>query len=111
MDCLFCKIAAGEIPATVVYQDEKLLAFRDIAPVAPTHVVVIPKTHFPDAQLLSANDPALAGELLRVMAEIGEQEADTGYRMVFNTGDDGGQTVHHVHGHVLGGRHLKWPPG
>lgn len=111
-DCLFCRIVAGEIPATVVLEDDDVLAFRDIAPQAPTHVVVVPKAHHADVAALSAADPALAGRLLAAGARVAEQEglAD-GHRFVLNTGRDGGQTVFHVHLHVLGGRGLSWPPG
>ena len=111
-DCLFCRIVAGEIPATVVLDTERVLAFRDISPQAPVHVVVIPKDHHADVVALSAADPALAGELLASASEVAAQEglAD-GFRVVLNTGADGGQTVFHVHAHVLGGRGLGWPPG
>ena len=112
-DCLFCKIVAGEIPATVVHETDKTLAFRDINPQAPSHVLVIPKVHHPDAATLGAEDPALAGELLRVAGLVAAAEgiAESGYRVVFNTGAGAGQTVFHVHCHVLGGRTLTWPPG
>ena len=112
-DCLFCKIVAGEIPATVVLSTDATLAFRDINPQAPTHVVVVPRAHYPDAAALAAADPALAGELLRSGAAVAEQEGvvDSGYRMVFNTGAGAGQSVFHVHLHVLGGRPITWPPG
>jgi histidine triad (HIT) family protein len=111
-DCLFCRIVAGEIPATVVHETDEVLAFRDIAPQAPTHVVVIPKAHHADAAALTAADPGLAGRLLAAGAEVAAAEglAD-GYRLVLNTGADGGQTVFHVHLHVLGGRAMAWPPG
>ena len=109
-DCLFCKIVAGEIPASVVYQDELVLAFRDISPEAPTHVLVVPKDHFDNVEELTT-EIELAGYLLSVAAQIAKTEAPDGHRVVFNTGDQGGQTVHHVHAHVLGGRQLQWPPG
>ena len=110
-DCLFCRIVRREIPATIVREDEHTLAFRDIDPKAPTHVLVIPKTHV--ASLNEAPDPATLGRLLLAAAEIakGEGIETSGYRTVINTGADAGQTVHHVHVHLLGGRHLKWPPG
>lgn len=111
MSCLFCRIVAGEIPATVVFDYERVLAFRDIAPVAPTHIVVIPKSHFSDVAELTQTDPVLAAELFAAMAELGQQEGADGYRLVFNTGRDAGQSVAHVHGHVLAGRNLNWPPG
>ncbi|MFN8158473.1 MAG: histidine triad nucleotide-binding protein [Candidatus Nanopelagicales bacterium] len=111
-DCLFCAIVAGDIPATVVHETDDVLAFRDISPQAPTHVVVVPKAHHADAAALAAADPELAGRLLAAGAEVAATEglAD-GYRFVLNTGRDGGQTVFHVHLHVLGGRPLTWPPG
>jgi len=111
-DCLFCRIVAGEIPATVVLDTDEVLAFRDIAPAAPTHVVVVPKAHHVDVAALTAADPGLAGRLLAAGAAVAAQEGlDEGFRLVFNTGAHGGQTVFHVHLHVLGGRHMGWPPG
>ena len=111
-DCLFCRIVAGEIPATVVLDTDEVLAFRDIAPAAPTHVVVVPKAHHVDVAALTAADPDLAGRLLAAGAAVAAQEGlDEGFRLVFITGAHGGQTVFHVHLHVLGGRHMGWPPG
>ncbi len=111
-DCLFCRIVAGEIPATVVHETDDVLAFRDIAPAAPTHVVVVPKAHHVDVAALTAADPDLAGRLLAAGAAVAAQEGlGEGFRLVFNTGSDGGQTVFHVHLHVLGGRPMTWPPG
>ncbi len=111
-DCLFCAIVAGEIPATVVHETDDVVAFRDISPQAPTHVVVVPRTHYADVAELSAADPALAGRLLATGAAVADAEGlSDGYRFVLNTGRDGGQTVFHVHLHVLGGRALTWPPG
>jgi histidine triad (HIT) family protein len=111
-DCLFCRIVAGEIPATVVHETDAVLAFRDIAPQAPTHVVVIPKEHHADVAALAAADPALTAQVMAAAAEVARQEGlDQGFRVVLNTGADGGQTVFHVHAHVLGGRGLGWPPG
>ena len=112
-DCLFCKIAAGEIPAEVVADNDDCVAFRDIDPQAPTHVVVIPRRHHRDLAAVAAADPELTARLLATMAEVAESEglAENGYRLVFNTGSGAGQTVFHVHGHVLGGRPLSWPPG
>jgi histidine triad (HIT) family protein len=112
-DCLFCRIVAGEIPATVVHETEFTVAFRDINPQAPTHVVVVPRAHYPDAYSLAQADPALAGALLVAAGEVATQEGvtKTGYRTVFNTGAGAGQSVFHVHCHVLGGRRLTWPPG
>jgi len=110
-DCLFCRIVRGEIPAKLVRQDEHTLAFRDIDPKAPTHVLVIPKAHV--ASLADADDAVMLGRLLMAAAEIAKEEglATSGYRTVINTGADAGQTVHHIHVHLLGGRHLGWPPG
>ena len=110
-DCLFCRIVRHEIPATIVREDEHTLAFRDIDPKAPTHVLVIPKTHV--ASLNDADDAATLGRLILAAREIADAEgiASSGYRTVINTGADAGQTVHHVHLHLLGGRHLSWPPG
>ena len=104
---------AGEIPATVVHETDATLAFRDINPQAPTHVVVITKQHLPDAAAMAAADPALAGAVLAAASAIAAADgvAGDGYRLVFNTGTDGGQTVAHVHCHLLGGRRLAWPPG
>lgn len=111
-DCLFCRIVASEIPATVVHETDEVLAFRDIAPAAPTHVVVVPKAHHQDVAALAAADPGLAGRLLAAGADVAAQEGlGDGFRLVFNTGADGGQTVFHVHLHVLGGRAMTWPPG
>lgn len=112
-DCLFCKIVAGEVPSTTVRETDHMLAFRDINPQAPTHVLLIPKAHYADAATLAASDSALIGEMVGEAHEIAKDEgiADRGYRLVFNTGLDGGQTVHHVHCHILGGRPMTWPPG
>ena len=112
-DCLFCKIVAGDIPATVVLSTETTLAFRDINPQAPTHVVVVPRAHYPDADALAEADPALAGEVLRTAAAVAKAEGivESGYRLVFNTGAGAGQSVFHVHCHLLGGRPMTWPPG
>jgi histidine triad (HIT) family protein len=111
-DCLFCRIVAGEVPATHVLETERVLAFRDINPQAPVHVVVIPKDHHADVSALTAADPALAGELLATVSRVAREEGlVNGFRVVLNTGADGGQTVFHVHAHLLGGRGLGWPPG
>jgi histidine triad (HIT) family protein len=111
-NCLFCKIVAGEIPATLVAETADTVAFRDINPQAPTHVLVIPRVHHADVGAMAAADPGLAGRLAADAAAVAKQEGlDNGWRLVFNTGADAGQTVFHVHGHVLGGRHMTWPPG
>jgi histidine triad (HIT) family protein len=113
VDCLFCRMVAGDVPATVVHDDEQIFAFRDINPQAPTHVLVIPKAHHPDIGALAAADPDVLAALHRVAAAVAEGEgvAAGGWRFVFNTGAGAGQAVFHVHGHVLGGRELGWPPG
>jgi histidine triad (HIT) family protein len=110
-DCVFCRIVAGQLPADVVTSTERILAFRDIAPQAPVHVVVVPKEHHTDVAALAAVDPATLGELVEVANEVAEREADGEYRLVFNTGPDSGQSVFHAHGHVLAGRRMGWPPG
>jgi len=112
-DCIFCRIAAGQIPATVVYQDEHVLSFRDIDPQAPMHVLVIPRRHVASLELASEADRYLLGSLLLGASAAARAEgfAQTGYRAVLNVGVDGGQAVPHVHVHVLGGRGLGWPPG
>ncbi|MEM8503700.1 MAG: histidine triad nucleotide-binding protein [Cyanobacteria bacterium P01_D01_bin.1] len=111
-DTLFSKIIRREIPADIVYEDDQCLAFRDIAPQAPTHILVIPKQPIPKLSDAVEADKALLGHLLFVVSAIArEQELDNGYRVVINTGEDGGQTVFHLHLHLLGGRALGWPPG
>ncbi|MDG4862762.1 histidine triad nucleotide-binding protein [Streptomyces sp. T-3] len=110
-DCLFCKIVAKEIPATIVHETETTLAFRDINPQAPTHILVIPKVHFPDAASLAEGDPQAAAGVLRAAGEVAAEEQAASYRLVFNTGAGAGQTVFHAHVHVLAGRGLEWPPG
>ena len=109
--CLFCRIVRGEIPAKLVAETPECVAFRDINPQAPTHVLVIPREHV--ASLNEATDPALVGRLSLVAADIARQEgiAEGGYRTVINTGADAGQTVFHIHLHLLGGREMRWPPG
>ncbi len=111
--CLFCDIAAGKIPCTQVHSDEKFLAFRDIDPKAPTHILVIPRRHIAGLTELENSDSGLAGELILTAAAIAAEEglAEAGYRFVINSGSDGGQTVGHLHLHILGGRRLEWPPG
>ncbi len=110
-DCLFCKIARGEIPAGIVKRNDRLLAFRDINPQAPTHLLVIPIHHV--ASLENANEGALLGEILLFVRDLAREVgvAERGYRVVFNTNTDGGQTVNHLHAHLLGGRAMRWPPG
>ncbi|PYP70479.1 MAG: histidine triad nucleotide-binding protein [Gemmatimonadetes bacterium] len=110
-DCLFCKIAGGEIPATIVKRDGRLLAFRDINPQAPTHVLIIPTQHV--SSLNDARDAGLLGEMLVFAGNLAREAgiAERGYRVVVNTNPDGGQTVFHLHAHLLGGRRMTWPPG
>jgi histidine triad (HIT) family protein len=110
-DCLFCKIVAGEIPGDVVLSNDHVVAFRDVNPVAPTHVLVVPRDHAPDAAATAAADPALAGALVSAAAEVAAAEGLAHYRLVLNTGAEAGQSVFHTHLHVLGGRALSWPPG
>ena len=112
-DCLFCAIVAGELPATVVSETDRVLAFRDINPQAPTHVLVIPKDHYPHVAALAAADSGLLAEVISQAHQVAVAEgvSETGYRVVFNIGEQAGQTVAHVHAHLLGGRFLTWPPG
>jgi histidine triad (HIT) family protein len=113
MGCLFCNILEKKVPATVVYEDDHSLAFRDIRPVAPTHVLVIPKKHIAAIQDLEPEHAEEIGNLMVAARRVAEQEGLTkhGFRLVINNGDAAGQTVHHIHVHVLGGRNLGWPPG
>ncbi len=112
MSCLFCKIASGEIPSTAVYQDELAYAFADINPKAPVHVLVIPREHIDSLAEAGEDKRALLGHLSWVAAEIARKKGlVNGYRVVVNTGDDGGQTVDHFHLHLMGGRQMTWPPG
>jgi histidine triad (HIT) family protein len=111
-DCLFCKIVAGSIPAKRVYEDELCLCFADIHPQAPTHMLLISKQHIASLAAVGAEDTALLGHLLTKAAEVARSAGlGRGYRVVVNTGADGGQTVDHLHLHLLGGRHMGWPPG
>lgn len=112
-DCLFCKIAEKEIPATVVADSERWVAFRDINPQAPTHILIVPRRHIASLNEVAASDAALVGELLLAARDIAAREgiAESGYRVVLNTNPEAGQSVFHVHVHVLGGRRLRWPPG
>jgi histidine triad (HIT) family protein len=112
-DCIFCRIARHEIPATVVREDEQCIAFRDLQPRAPIHVLVIPKRHIPSINDAGADDEALIGHLLAVARDVAAADGAgaSGYRLVVNAGPDAGQSVDHLHLHVLGGRELRWPPG
>ena len=110
-DCLFCKISAGEIPAEKLYEDDEILAFRDIAPQAPIHFLVIPKKHIQDPAHVGVEDEALIGRMMRIGSRVAKENGITDFRLVYNNGVEAGQTVFHVHMHVLGGRSLTWPPG
>jgi histidine triad (HIT) family protein len=110
-DCLFCRIGAGDIPATIVKEGEHVLAFRDVNPQAPTHVLVIPRAHHRDVAALAAADPSVLADLVTMAADVAKDNGEDSYRLVFNTGERAGQSVFHVHGHVLAGRSLSWPPG
>ena len=109
-DCLFCRVAAGEVPADRVYEDEDVVAFRDVNPQAPTHVLVVPRVHVADVGELAGQGPELVAAVLRGVREAARIEGAASYRLVFNPGPDTGQTVQHVHGHALAGRSLRWPP-
>jgi histidine triad (HIT) family protein len=112
-DCLFCKIAQQHIPASIVYDDDEMLAFRDINPQAPVHLLVIPKQHVSTTNELTIADEALLGRMVLTAQRLAQAEgiAESGYRLVMNCNSDGGQTVYHIHLHVLGGRGMHWPPG
>jgi histidine triad (HIT) family protein len=112
-DCLFCKIVAREIPASIVYEDDRVLAFNDINPQASTHVLVVPKRHIATLNDLTPDDDQIVGEVVRRAAAIADQRgvSAAGFRTVFNTNRDAGQTVFHIHLHLVGGRSLGWPPG
>ena len=113
MDCLFCKIAAGEIPSTKVYEDDLVFAFRDIEPQAPVHILIIPKEHISSVNDINDTNCGVVGHIFKVAAEIAKKEgiAEDGYRIVTNIGENAGQSVKHMHYHMLGGRSLQWPPG
>ena len=111
-DCLFCKIVAGEIPSTKVYEDDYVYAFKDIDPKAPFHAIVIPKEHIASADDITSKNSVLIAKVFEAVAKIAKQEnLENGYRVVNNCGSDGGQTVHHIHFHLLARRNLAWPPG
>lgn len=111
--CVFCKIASGEIPSTIVYKDERVTAFRDLSPVAPTHVLIIPNRHIASINEAVPEDEALLGHLFVIARKIAETEkvSENGYRVIVNTGEHGGQTVHHLHMHVIGGQKMKYQMG
>ncbi len=112
-DCLFCKIIERQIPSSIVYEDDRIIAFNDIAPQAPTHVLIVPKRHISTLNDVGVEDEQLVGELVRRAAAIAKEKgfSDHGYRTLFNTNRGAGQTVFHIHLHLLGGRPLTWPPG
>jgi histidine triad (HIT) family protein len=112
-DCIFCKIAMRQIPALVVKDSQDVLAFRDIQPQAPVHILIVPKKHYSSVNDFAEADKGLIGQMVLTAQEVAKQEklADRGYRLVWNCGNDGGQSVGHVHLHLLGGRQLSWPPG
>lgn len=112
-DCIFCKIVKGEIPSKKIYEDDKVYAFYDINPEAPVHFLVIPKEHIASANMLNEENVGIVSHIFLVINKLVNELgiADKGYRIVNNTGEDGGQSVHHIHFHVLGGRNLAWPPG
>lgn len=110
-DCLFCRIVAGEVPATILRASDRLIAFRDVSPQAPTHVLVVTREHHPDVGSLAEADPETLAELVREAGAIAADDQLDAFRLVFNTGSRAGQSVFHVHGHVLGGRDMRWPPG
>lgn len=112
MDCLFCKIAAGEIPSKMAYEDEKVFAFYDIDPQAPVHILVIPKEHIQSVSQITPENQEIVGHIFTVIAKLAQElNLEDGYRVVSNVGQQGGQSVPHLHFHLLGGRNLGWPPG
>lgn len=112
-DCIFCKIIKGEIPSEKLYEDDMVLAFNDVSPQSPTHILVIPKKHISSANDIKDENKEVIGHIFSVISKIAKEKgfADAGYRVVNNCGEDGGQTVGHIHFHVLAGRNLQWPPG
>lgn len=112
MDCLFCKIAAGEIPSTKVYEDDQVFAFRDINPQAPTHILVIPKEHIPSVDAITPENSAIVSHIFEIIPKLAAEDGlDKGYRVVSNIGEQGQQSVPHLHFHIIGGRDMTWPPG
>ncbi len=110
-NCLFCKIIRGEIPADKLFEDDEILAFRDIAPTAPVHCLVIPKKHISGPVNIGVEDDRLIGKMMRVGTQVAREEGIEHFRVVFNNGEQAGQTVFHIHMHIIGGRDLSWPPG
>lgn len=113
MDCIFCKVAAHDIPARTVFENERLIAFHDLFPQAPTHILIIPKTHYTTLNDVPAADSALLGKMMSTATQIAKELGvdESGYRVVMNCNKDGGQSVYHIHLHLLAGRQLGWPPG
>lgn len=113
VDCIFCKIAQGEIPSNIVYEDDKILAFKDLSPQAPVHILLIPKEHIKSANDLDEDNSHIVGHIFTIANKLAKELeiADAGYRIVNNCGENGGQTVGHLHFHLLGGRKFSWPPG
>ncbi|MDO8331253.1 MAG: histidine triad nucleotide-binding protein [Fluviicoccus sp.] len=113
MDCLFCKIAAKQIPARIAFENERVIAFHDLFPQAPTHILIIPKAHYTTLNDVPASEAALVGELVTTASQLAKELdfAEPGYRVVMNCNADGGQSVYHIHLHLLAGRRLNWPPG
>lgn len=113
MDCIFCKVAAHDVPARTVFENERLIAFHDLFPQAPTHILIIPKTHYTTLNDVPASDSALLGEMMSTATQIAKELGvdESGYRVVMNCNKDGGQSVYHIHLHLLAGRQLGWPPG
>lgn len=113
MDCIFCKIANKEVQSRIVFENERLVAFHDLFPASPTHILIIPKQHFSTLNDVPASEAALLGEMVSVASQIAKDEdiAEDGYRVVMNCNPNGGQSVYHIHLHLLGGRKLGWPPG
>lgn len=113
MNCIFCKIINGEIPSQKVYEDDRILAFKDINPAAPIHIVIVPKEHISSANEINDSNNDVVGHIFKVAAALAKENgiAERGYRIVNNCGEEGGQSVNHLHFHLIGGRNLQWPPG
>lgn len=113
MDCIFCKIAAHDIPARIAFENERLIAFHDLFPQAPTHILIIPKVHYTTMNDVPANESAVLGEMMSTATQLAKELGveESGYRVVMNCNKDGGQSVYHIHLHLLAGRPLGWPPG
>ena len=110
-NCLFCKIVNKEIPAAIVFENDDVLAFRDISPQAPTHILIIPKEHIPATDSITPENHLIAGKIISAAVQIAKDLKLEGYRLVFNSGESAGQTVFHIHCHLMGGRNFSWPPG